>query len=87
MDGKAEEKMKKLEDTIATILENKPEISISGSTVQQLSDATDTPRSTVSWHLNRMEAAGVLQATDVGRAKVYCLSSNMPKERKKEDRM
>jgi len=70
------EEAKTVEEIIATILRYRPHVTVRGSTIQQLSNATSVPRSTVAWHLNRLKGAGAVESQTVGRAEVYFLASN-----------
>ena len=60
---------------IKKILLYKPSVSVTGATVQQISNESGMPRSTVAWHLNYMKGAGTVKSQTVGRAEVYYLSN------------
>ncbi|MGD2247508.1 MAG: hypothetical protein PVF58_03820 [Candidatus Methanofastidiosia archaeon] len=61
-----------LEKKIEKALEDAPKIK--GLTVKQLAETTETPWSTTRWHLELMEARGVVEFIEIGRAKLYALT-------------
>lgn len=65
------EKKKNLNGIIEKALVNAPKIE--GYTVKELADITRTPWPTTRWHLELLEARGIVQYHQVGRAKVYSL--------------
>jgi len=76
---KMERKKKKDLDTILQeALETAP--SIEGYTIRQLSEVINSPWSTTRWHLERLEARGIVEPYELGRAKIYRL-----KKRKKKN--
>jgi len=70
------EEEKTVEEIIETILKYRPHVAVRGSTIQQLANATNVPRSTVAWHLNRLKGSGAVESQTVGRAEVYFMATN-----------
>ena len=68
MEGK---KKKDLDTILQEALETAP--SIEGYTIRQLSDVINSPWSTTRWHLERLEARGIVEPYELGRAKIYRL--------------
>jgi predicted ArsR family transcriptional regulator len=69
--AKKTEKKKSLDEILEEALESAPKIQ--GYTVKQLAEITKTPWPTTRWHLELLEARGVVEHYDIGRAKVYAL--------------
>jgi len=70
-------KKKSLDEILQEALENAP--TIQGYTIKQLSEITGIPWTTTRWHLERLEAKGLVEPYEIGRAKIYRL-----KKRKKD---
>lgn len=66
-----EEKKKDFDEIVQEALDNAP--SIDGYTIKQLSDVIDRPWSTTRWHLERLEARGIVEPYELERAKIYKL--------------
>ncbi len=64
-------KKKNLDEIIKEALANAPKIE--GYTIQQLAKISGAPWPTTRWHLELLEARGVVGYHQVGRAKVYTL--------------
>ncbi len=64
-------KKKSLDEMIEEALKNAPKIE--GYTVKQIAEITGVPWPTARWHLELLEARGVVDHYDIGRAKVYYL--------------
>ena len=62
---------KNLDEILREALSTAP--SIEGYTIKQLSDVTNIPWSTARWHLERLEARGIVEPFELGRAKIYRL--------------
>jgi len=75
---KKNKRKKDLDEILQDVLENAP--SIEGYTIRQLSDVINSPWSTTRWHLERLEARGIVEPYELGRTKIYRL-----KRKKKED--
>jgi len=69
---------KDLDDILQDALDNAP--SIEGLTIKQLADAINTPWSTTRWHLERLEARGIVEPYELGRAKIYRLRRDKRKK-------
>jgi predicted ArsR family transcriptional regulator len=66
-----------LDARIAEALKTAPKIE--GYTVKQIAEITETPWPTARWHLELLEARGVVEHLDIGRAKVYSLKKKSKK--------
>ena len=64
-------KRKSLDEILKEALENAP--TIQGYTIKQLSEITGIPWSTTRWHLDRLEAKGLVEPYELGRARIYRL--------------
>ena len=64
-------KKKSIDEIIQEALENAP--TIHGYTIKQLSEITGIPWTTTRWHLERLEARGIVEPYKLGRAKIYRL--------------
>ncbi len=62
---------KSLDEILQEALENAPVIQ--GYTIKQLSEITGIPWTTTRWHLERLEAKGLVESYEIGRAKIYRL--------------
>jgi len=66
-----DERTKKLDEMIEEALKNAPKIE--GYTVKQIAEIIGAPWPTTRWHLELLEARGVVGHYNIGRAKVYFL--------------
>jgi predicted ArsR family transcriptional regulator len=73
-------KKKSLDEMIEEALKNAPKIE--GYTVKQIAEIIGVPWPTARWHLELLEARGVVEHYDIGRAKVYYLKK---KKRSQKD--
>ncbi len=73
-----EKRKKSLDRLIEDALRNAPKIE--GYTIKKLAEITETPWPTTRWHLELLEARGVVEHFEIGRAKVYAL-----KKKEEED--
>ena len=64
-------KKKDIDEMIRETLEKAPVIQ--GYTIKELSEITETPWPTTRWHLELLEARGVVKHKPIGRAKLYSL--------------
>ena len=80
---KGKEKKKDLDAILQEALETAP--SIEGYTIRQLSDVIKSPWSTTRWHLERLEARGIVEPYWLGRAKIYRLNRERKERRKGND--
>ncbi len=64
-------KKKSLDELLQEALNNAP--TIQGYTIKQLSEITGIPWTTTRWHLERLEAKGLVEPYEIGRAKIYRL--------------
>ena len=62
---------KDLDEKIKEALANAPKIE--GYTIKDLAEITQTPWPTTRWHLELLEARGIIEHMNIGRAKVYSL--------------
>lgn len=62
---------KNLDKILEESLKDAPKIE--GYTIKQLAEITETPWPTTRWHLESLEAKGVVDYTAIGRAKLYYL--------------
>ncbi len=69
-----------LDERITEALKNAPKIE--GFTVKQIAEVTETPWPTARWHLELLEARGVVEHLNIGRAKVYSLKKKSQKSEK-----
>ena len=60
------ERRKSIDEIIQEALENAP--TIQGYTIKQLSEITGIPWTTTRWHLERLEARGIVEPYKLGRA-------------------
>jgi DNA-binding transcriptional ArsR family regulator len=67
-------KKKDLDEIMEEALANAP--SIEGYSIRQLSEVIDSPWSTTRWHLERLEARGIVEPYELGRAKIYKLKKS-----------
>jgi DNA-binding transcriptional ArsR family regulator len=67
-------KKKDLDTIIEDTLKDAPKIE--GFTIKQLAEITETPWPTTRWHLELLEARGVVEHIDIGRAKLYSLKKD-----------
>lgn len=81
MGKEVKKKKKSVDERIAESLKDAPKIQ--GYTIKQVSDITDTPWATARWHLELLEARGVVEHIDIGRAKLFTLKKKS--EKSKED--
>lgn len=65
------EKKKDLDEMIREALSSAPKIE--GYTIKDLAEITETPWPTTRWHLELLEARGVVEHMNIGRAKLYSL--------------
>ena len=56
---------------------------IEGYTISQLSELLGVPWPTTRWHLELLEARGVVEHFEIGRAKIYSLKKKRRKTKKK----
>lgn len=67
----ARKKEKTIDELIQEALKNAPKIE--GYTIKQLAEITGTPWPTTRWHLELLEARGVVEHFKLGKAKIYRL--------------
>jgi predicted ArsR family transcriptional regulator len=72
-------KKKSLSESIEKALENAP--TLKGFTIKQVAEVTKTPWPTARWHLELLEARGVVDHVDIGRAKLYYLKKDAESEK------
>lgn len=60
------DKMKELDERIKEALNKSP---IQGYTIQELAEITETPWQTTHWHLELLEARGVVKHKTIGKTK------------------
>jgi DNA-binding transcriptional ArsR family regulator len=65
------DKTGELDEKIKEALDKAPVIQ--GYTIKELAEITETPWPTTRWHLELLEARGVVKHKTIGRAKLYSL--------------
>jgi DNA-binding transcriptional ArsR family regulator len=64
----SEERKKDLDEILEDALKNAP--SIEGYTIRSLADVIRNPWPTSRWHLEKLEAHGIVEPYELGRAKI-----------------
>ncbi|RLB02227.1 MAG: hypothetical protein DRG59_13030 [Deltaproteobacteria bacterium] len=74
-----DEEKKSLDEIIEEALKDAPKFE--GYTIKELAEITDTPWPTTRWHLELLEARGVVEHLEIGRAKLYYLKKKKDEEK------
>ena len=74
-----DEQKKSLDEIIEEALKDAPKFE--GYTIKELAEITDTPWPTTRWHLELLEARGVVEHLEIGRAKLYSLKKKKDEEK------
>ena len=70
-----DEQKKSLDEIIEEALKDAPKFE--GYTIKELAEITDTPWPTTRWHLELLEARGVVEHLEIGRGKLYSLKKKI----------
>lgn len=62
-------KKKDLDEILQDALENAP--SIDGYTIRQLRNVINSPWTRSRWHLERLDARGIVEPYDIGKHRIY----------------